>query len=67
MTPYDEKSSIAIYQLPGSNAIDTMNRAKHLMEDLQQRFPQDLDYTVSLDTTLAVTEGINEIVHTLLR
>jgi HAE1 family hydrophobic/amphiphilic exporter-1 len=44
-----------------------MNRAKHLMEDLQQRFPQDLDYTVSLDTTLAVTEGINEIVHTLLR
>ena len=30
---------IAIYQLPGSNAIDTMNRAKQLMEDLKQRFP----------------------------
>ena len=56
---------IAIYQLPGSNAIDTMNRAKQLMEDLKQRFPQDLDYTVSLDTTLAVTEGIREIVKTL--
>jgi len=44
-----------------------MNRAKQLMENLKQRFPQDLDYTVSLDTTLAVTEGINEIVHMLLR
>src|SRR5919108_195593 len=56
---------IAIYQLPGSNAIDSMNRAKQLMEDLKKRFPQDLDYTVSLDTTLAVTEGIREIVKTL--
>jgi multidrug efflux pump len=56
---------IAIYQLPGSNAIETMNRAKQLMEDLKRRFPQDLDYTVSLDTTLAVTEGISEIVKTL--
>jgi len=43
-----------------------MNRAKQLMEDLKQGFLQELDYTVSLDTTLAVTEGINEIVHTLL-
>src|SRR2546422_5503065 len=56
---------IAIYQLPGSNAIDTMNQAKQLMEDLKKRFPQDLDYTVSLDTTLAVTAGIEEIVKTL--
>ena len=56
---------IAIYQLPGSNAIDTMNRAKQLMEDLKKRFPQDLDYTISLDTTHAVTEGIREIVKTL--
>ena len=56
---------IAVYQLPGSNAIDTMNRAKQLMEELKTRFPQDLDYTVSLDTTLAVSEGIKEIVKTL--
>lgn len=56
---------IAVYQLPGSNAIDTVNRAKQLMEELKRRFPQDLDYTVSLDTTLAVSEGIKEIVKTL--
>ena len=42
-----------------------MNHAKQLMDDLKQRFPQDLDYTISLDTTLAVTEGIREIVKTL--
>lgn len=56
---------IAIYQLPDSNAIDTMNQAKALMEEAKKRFPEDLDYVVSLDTTLAVTEGIREIVKTL--
>ena len=56
---------IAIYQLPGSNAIDTMNRAKQLMEELKKRFPKDLDYMISLDTTQAVREGIKEIVITL--
>nr|HQU29708.1 efflux RND transporter permease subunit [Nitrospirales bacterium] len=56
---------IAIYQLPGSNAIETVDRAKKLMEEMKERFPDDLDYAVSLDTTLAVREGINEIVHTL--
>ena len=56
---------IAIYQLPGSNAIQTMDSAKRLMEDLKSSFPTDLDYVTSLDTTLAVREGINEILHTL--
>lgn len=56
---------IAVYQLPGSNAIDTVDRAKKLMEEMKQRFPEDLDYAISLDTTLAVREGIKEIVHTL--
>src|SRR5258708_13864346 len=35
------------------------------MEDLKTRFPRDMEYLISLDTTLPVTEGINEIVHTL--
>ena len=50
---------VAIYQLAGSNAIDTMHRARALMEEAKKKFPNDLDYTVSLDTTLAVTEGID--------
>ena len=56
---------IAIYQLPGSNAIDTVKAATALMEEAKTRFPNDLDYVVALDTTLAVSEGIREIVKTL--
>jgi HAE1 family hydrophobic/amphiphilic exporter-1 len=39
---------ISVYQVPGSNALDTMNRAKALLEELKTRFPEDLDYQVSL-------------------
>src|SRR5262245_4770367 len=56
---------IAIYQLPGSNAIDTMRQATKLMDEAKTRFPHDLDYVTSLDTTLAVSAGIREIVKTL--
>ena len=57
---------IAVYQLPGSNAIDTAERVKKLMADWKTSFPQDLEYSISLDTTLPVTEGIREIVITLV-
>src|SRR5512134_3174347 len=57
---------IAVFQIPGTNAIDVATRVKATMEELKQRFPRDMDYLVSLDTTLPVTEGINEILHTLL-
>lgn len=56
---------VALYQLPGSNALEAANGAKKMMEELKSRFPDDLDYVVALDTTLPVTEGINEITHTL--
>src|SRR5512136_2989423 len=56
---------IALYQLPGTNAIAAADGAKKVMADLKERFPADLDYVVALDTTLAVTEGIKEIVKTL--
>ena len=56
---------LAIYQLAGTNAIDTMHAARALMEKSKKNFPNDLDYVVSLDTTEAVTEGIDEIVKTL--
>jgi HAE1 family hydrophobic/amphiphilic exporter-1 len=56
---------IAIYQLPGSNALDTMKAARKLMEEAKAQFPNDLEYVVSLDTTLAVSAGIREIVKTL--
>jgi len=57
---------IAVFQSPGSNALAVANGVKQTMADLKQRFPADLDYAVSLDTTRSVTEGISEIVQTLL-
>jgi HAE1 family hydrophobic/amphiphilic exporter-1 len=56
---------LAVYQMPGSNAIEAADGAKELMAQLKQHFPADLDYAVALDTTLAVTEGIHEIFVTL--
>ena len=57
---------IGLYQLPGSNAIAAADGAKKTMKRLSEKFPADLDYVVCLDTTLAVTEGMKEIQHTLV-
>jgi hydrophobic/amphiphilic exporter-1 (mainly G- bacteria), HAE1 family len=57
---------IALYQLPGSNAVQAAAAVRKLMAQMKQRFPQDMDYTISLDQTAAVTEGMKEIVKTLL-
>jgi hydrophobic/amphiphilic exporter-1 (mainly G- bacteria), HAE1 family len=57
--------SIAIYQSPGSNALDITNTIKAQMADIAKSFPQDIKYAISLDTTLAITEGIDEIIKTL--
>src|SRR6201997_784758 len=57
---------VAAYQLPGSNAVDAAAGVKKLMAQLKEGFPEDMDFAVSLDTTLSVTQGIKEIVWTLL-
>ncbi len=59
-------SIIGIYQLPGSNALAVVKGVRQVMEQLKRRFPNDLDYEVALDTTVTVTEGIKEILTTLL-
>ncbi len=56
---------IPVSQLPGSNALAVATQVKKTMEELKTRFPPDLEYEVSLDTTLPVTQGIKEIVKTL--
>jgi HAE1 family hydrophobic/amphiphilic exporter-1 len=56
---------IAVYQLPGSNAVDAAVGVRKLMETMRERFPQDMDYKVALDQTRSVTQGIKEIVETL--
>lgn len=56
---------MAVYQLPGSNALATVQSVRKLMEEAKKRFPADLEYTVALDTTRSINEGIREIVKTL--
>ena len=57
---------IAVYQMPGSNAVAAAKGVIAYMEEQKKRFPPGLDYVTALDTTLPVTEGIKEIEHTLL-
>jgi HAE1 family hydrophobic/amphiphilic exporter-1 len=57
---------IALYQAPGSNAVALAETVKATMADLSRSFPKSMRYDISLDTTLAITAGINEIVETLI-
>ena len=57
---------VAVYQLPGSNAVNAAAGVVKLMNEMKQRFPADMDFATALDTTRAVTQGIKEIVVTLL-
>jgi hydrophobic/amphiphilic exporter-1 (mainly G- bacteria), HAE1 family len=56
---------IAVYQIPGSNALAVADGAKRTMEDLKKRFPADMAYAISLDTTLPITAGVRDILRTL--
>ncbi len=60
-----DAAAVAIYQLPGGNAIAAVDGVKKLMEEIAESFPPDLEYTIALDTTEAVREGIDEIIVTL--
>jgi HAE1 family hydrophobic/amphiphilic exporter-1 len=59
-------STIGVFQAPGSNALAVVNGVKAAMAQLKTRFPDDLDYAVTLDTTQAVTQGIKDIITTLI-
>ena len=56
---------IALYQMPGSNALEVAETAKNAMKEIAEKFPKDIEYQESLDTTLAITAGVDDIVHTL--
>jgi HAE1 family hydrophobic/amphiphilic exporter-1 len=56
---------LAVYQLPGSNAVQAAQGVTKLLAEVKNRFPQDMDYVVSLDTTRSVSQGIKDIVITL--
>ncbi|HEY3990965.1 MAG TPA: multidrug efflux RND transporter permease subunit [Acidobacteriaceae bacterium] len=58
-------AGMAIYQLPGSNAVAAAAAVYKKLAELQKRYPTDMASAVPLDTTKAVTEGLHEIVITL--
>jgi HAE1 family hydrophobic/amphiphilic exporter-1 len=58
-------AGMAIYQLPGSNAVAAADAVYKKLAELQNRYPTDVESAVPLDTTKAVTQGIHEIVITL--
>ncbi|MCX6977146.1 MAG: efflux RND transporter permease subunit, partial [Verrucomicrobia bacterium] len=57
---------LAIYQLPGSNALDTAKRVRAKLEKLALTFPKNLQYDIPLDNTKFVAESVNEVYKTLL-
>lgn len=60
-----ECALIAIYQAPGSNATQLAQTIKTTVEDISKSFPESVRYDISLDTTLAISAGIEEIIITL--
>ena len=61
-----ESAQIAIYQLPGANALDVAKNVQKELDNLQQYFPLGVKYKVILDTTKFVTASIDEVLKTLL-
>ena len=53
---------IQVFQLPDANGLDVAEQVLSVMESIAQRFPDDVEYVVSLDTTKPITAGIREIV-----
>lgn len=53
--------ALSIYQLPGSNALDTAAQVRSKMEELKTRFPEGVDYSIVYDTTPFIQESVNEV------
>jgi multidrug efflux pump len=58
--------AVAIFQAPGSNAIELSNNVRRTMEELKHDFPQGVDYSIVYDPTVFVRDSIKEVVKTLL-
>src|SRR5437660_8165969 len=57
--------ALSIYQLPGSNALETAKRVRAKMEELKHRFPDGIDYAIVYDTTPFINQASHEVFNTL--
>ena len=62
----DESVTLAVFQLPGSNALKTAEEIKAKMQELKTKFPQGVDYKIVYDTTVFIDESVHEVYKTLL-
>jgi HAE1 family hydrophobic/amphiphilic exporter-1 len=60
-------ATLMIYQLPDANGLEVAEKVFAELERLKLRFPEDVDYVISLDTTRPIEAGIREIVITLFQ
>ncbi|MBJ7423308.1 MAG: multidrug efflux RND transporter permease subunit [Akkermansiaceae bacterium] len=58
--------ALGVYLAPGANAIQTANNVKKILDDAATRFPPDMEYNITLDSTLPILASMDEIVHTLI-
>ena len=58
--------TLALFQLPGSNAVATAAQIRERMEELKAQFPTGVDYRIVYDTTIFVEESIRDVIKTLL-
>ena len=58
--------TLAIFQAPGSNALDVSKSVRAAMADLKERFPAGVDYRIFYDTTMFVKESVHAVVKTIL-
>ncbi len=61
-----QSAGLGVFLLPGSNALDTADRVKAKMRELEARFPKGLHYAIPYDTTPFIRESVNEVFHTLI-
>jgi multidrug efflux pump len=57
---------LAIFQLPGTNALDVANRIRAKMEELKKDFPEGVEYSIAYDTTPFIRESVADVERTLL-
>ncbi|MFC3879884.1 efflux RND transporter permease subunit [Algoriphagus namhaensis] len=62
----NECAIIALYQAPGSNAVELAETIRTTMDELALSFPKGIEYEVSLDSTAPIRAGISEIIETLI-
>jgi multidrug efflux pump subunit AcrB len=58
-------ATLAVFQLPGANALETAENIKAKMAELQSRFPEGVEYRIVYDTTVFINESVHEVYKTL--